>query len=238
MRLDAIEAARLFVATYFLDCDAAILSGSVVRGEHNDTSDLDIVVIDENIKEAYRESLVKFSWPIELFVHSSSSCQVFFARDVKRARPTLPRMVAEGEILKGIEAVEPIRKQAAKILQEGPEPWDEETLSLKKYFLTDILDDFIGTARREEAIFIAGTLAERLQEFILRTNCHWIGEGKWIYREMAHFNKALAMKFAHAFDLFYEKGEKQSVIELAEEALSPHGGRLFEGFCRGKKESY
>lgn len=59
-RLEPIEAARLFIDKYFTNCNAAVLAGSVVRGQATATSDLDIVVFDEQIESSFRESVCEF----------------------------------------------------------------------------------------------------------------------------------------------------------------------------------
>lgn len=157
-----IEAAQKFIHKYFPNCNGALLAGSVVRGEETDTSDLDIVIFDETVPSSYRESLIEFDWPIEVFVHNTSSYKSFFESDRERARPSLPQMVSEGIILKDDGVIGIIREEAIDLLKEVPEEWSEVTLQIKRYFLTDTLDDFIGcTNNRGEEIFIANALAER-----------------------------------------------------------------------------
>lgn len=149
-----VEAASLFIDEFFPQCQGAILAGSVVRGEATDTSDLDIVIFDNKISSSYRESLIQFGWPIEIFVHNLTSYQSSFDSDVERARPSLPRMVAEGIILKDEGIIESIKIEAKKLLDKGPDEWLKETINFKRYFLTDTLDDFIGcTNRAEEFIY-------------------------------------------------------------------------------------
>lgn len=207
-----------------------MLAGSVVRQEATSNSDLDIVIFDNKIPSAYRESLFAFGWPIEVFVHNFKSYKDFFDHDVKRARPSLPRMVSEGIIIKNTRVLTPIKEEAACIIKKGPMTWSEKDIELKRYFVTDTLDDFIGSAKRAEEIFIASTLAELLHEFVLRTNNRWIGNSKWMVRELYRFDPMFAERFVHAFDLYYKTGEKNKVIELAEIVLQPFGGRLFDGF--------
>jgi hypothetical protein len=77
-RLPPLEAATLFVKTYYPTCQGALLAGSVTRGEATSTSDLDIVTFDRNVSSSYRESLTEFGWPIEVFVHNLESCHHFF----------------------------------------------------------------------------------------------------------------------------------------------------------------
>lgn len=229
-----LEAAQNFMAKYFPQCAAALLAGSAVRGEATATSDLDIVVFDRDAAASYRESLVEFDWRIEVFVHNLASYQAYFQSDAERARPSMPRMVAEGIVLRDTGVAHAIKREAQEVLDAGPEKWTAETILTKRYFLTDALDDFIGCCHRAEGIFIAGTLAEGLAEFELRTHQRWIGASKWIIRSLQQYDKDFADRFVAAFDDYYRNGNIKSVIELADAVLEPHGGRLFEGFSVGK----
>ncbi len=229
-RLPAVETAQMLINERFPDCRGAILGGSVVRGEATSTSDLDIIVIYDKTGSVRRESFYYKGWPVELFVHTKDSCRGYFQKDAERARPTLPRMVAEGLVLRGKDFLGGIRKEAAALMAAGPALWTDAELTFKRYFLTDALEDFIGSAKRHESLFIAGKLAELAHESLLRTNKQWIGQSKWIYRELSYYDQALAYRFAECFDGFYQFGEKQPVIELVDDIMKPFGGRCFDGF--------
>jgi hypothetical protein len=233
-RLPPLEAAKRFVDTYFPNCQGALLSGSVVRGEATKTSDLDIVVFDDRLPSPFRESLMEFDWPIEVFAHNFTSYKQFFQSDCERARPSLPKMVSEGIVLVDKGCIKAIKKEANQLLEMGPTPWAEETIQLKRYFITDALDDFIGTTDRAEELLIANTLAEMVHEFVLRTNGHWIGASKWIVRALKQYDEPFAEEFVEAFDVFYKTGQKDKIIKLVDKVLKPHGGRLFAGFSIGK----
>lgn len=233
-RLEPIQAAQLFVKKNYPTCQGAILAGSVVREETTPTSDLDIVIFDQNIASSYRESLVDGGWPIEVFVHSLTSYKSIFESDCKRARPSMPRMVSEGIAIKDVGVLQTIKEEAKALLENGPEVWSEETIKTKRYFITDTLYDFIGCSKRTEEIFIAATLAELMSEFILRVNRQWIGTSKWIIRSLRHYDEVFASDFANAFDLYYKTGKKKQVIQLVEHVLQPYGGMLFDGFSIGK----
>jgi hypothetical protein len=144
-------------------------------------------------------------------------------------------MVSEGVVLRDTGILDSIRNEANQLLAEGPEEWSSETIDTKRYFITDALDDFIGCNNRSEAIFIAGTLAELVSEFVLRTNKRWIGASKWIIRSLRDYDKNFAEQFAEAFDEFYKNDDKTDVIRIVDRVLDPYGGRLFEGFLIGKK---
>jgi predicted nucleotidyltransferase len=54
--MEGQDAARAFVATHFPDCLAAVLFGSVARGEATATSDLDIIIVTHEDIIPYRKS--------------------------------------------------------------------------------------------------------------------------------------------------------------------------------------
>ncbi|WP_257348750.1 nucleotidyltransferase domain-containing protein [Pseudalkalibacillus decolorationis] len=232
-RLAPLEAARMFVQENFPNYQGALLAGSVVRGEATDTSDLDIVIFDESKPSSYRQSLIDFGWPIEVFVHNLTSYQTFFESDYKRARPSLQRMVSEGLVLQDKGIIDKIKKEANTILEKGPEKWSSQTIETKRYFITDTLGDFIGSNNRAEELLIISTLANHLHEFILRTNGRWIGSSKWIIRELNQFNRDLTERYVDALETYYTTNDKKKIIEFTDEVLKPYGGRLFDGFTIG-----
>ena len=231
---NAIEAAQQFIAQYFPHCDGALLAGSVVRGEATETSDLDIVVFDNNRMTSYRESIVAFGWAIEVFVHNLTSYKQYFHEDYKRARPSMPRMVSEGIVLKDNGILDGIKNEAKLLLDKGPEEWTEQTVKIKQYFISDALDDFIGCSNKAEELFIANALAELVSEFVLRTNRQWIGHSKWVVRALLQHDEAFTLHFIQAFDIFYKTGNKQHIIQLVNNVLEPFGGKYFDGFSIGK----
>lgn len=233
-RMDPYKAAKLFILKRFPNCHGALLAGSVVRGEATETSDLDIVIFDQNIKSSYRESLIDFGWNIEVFVHNLLSYKEFFISDCERARPSLPRMVSEGIVLKDFEKMDSIKHEAKELLDKGPTEWTHEMIKIKRYFITDALDDFIGCTNRHEEIFIANALAELVSEFVLRTNRKWVGTSKWVVRSLRHYDEKFADQFVEVFDTFYKTGDKNRIIQFVDNILETHGGRLFNGFSLGK----
>lgn len=70
MKMEGPDAARAFVATHFPDCLAAVLFGSVARGEATATSDLDIIIVTHEDISPYRKSYREYGWFIEAFVGS------------------------------------------------------------------------------------------------------------------------------------------------------------------------
>ncbi|PEJ35846.1 nucleotidyltransferase domain-containing protein [Bacillus pseudomycoides] len=233
--MKAIDAAQKIIESQFPHCDIALLGGSIARGEATKTSDLDIVIFDESLSNCYRESFFSNGWPVEVFVHTFETYKEYFRGDCKRGRPSLPQLVSEGIILKGEEGiVTSLKLEARQLLDKGPEKWTEELIRQKRYFITDVLDDFIGATKREEELFIANLLADLVHEYVLRVNEQWVGNSKWFIRVLRKYDELFAEQFVEAFDHFYKTGEKKKLIAFVENTLENYGGRLFEGFSIGK----
>lgn len=235
MRDQAFLDAKKIVDEQYPDCDAALLAGSIVRGEGTKTSDLDLVVFDFSIDNGYRESFYSLNWPVEAFVHNKNSYNHFVEKDLQRARPSLPRMMTEGIPVKGSEHIHPLKEEAAELISKGPEQWDQSQIDLMRYGITDALEDLKGATNRAEAIFTVNLLADQIHEFYLRTNQQWIGHGKWVIRALRSYDEEFAKKYTRAFDQYYRTGEKNEIQTIVEHVLEPHGGFLFEGYSAGKK---
>ncbi|HEU5139847.1 MAG TPA: nucleotidyltransferase domain-containing protein [Bacillales bacterium] len=231
--MQAEDAAKALVKERFADCRTAILGGSVVRGEATARSDLDIVVIDDRHDASYRESLYAYGWPVELFVHNSTSYRDFFESDCKEGTPSMPKMCSEGIVIKDDGFADQLKKEARDLLEKGPEPWTETDILMKRYGISDLLDDLEGSDERGEDLFTANALAYSLHEFILRMNGCWIGGAKWIPRALKRYDEELCYRFVEVFDHFYITRNKEKLIAFADEILTPYGGRLFDGFSLG-----
>ncbi len=230
MKQDAVTVAVNYINDSFPTAYCAILGGSVVRGEGTDNSDLDIFVCGDFNEAPYRKSVIYQEWPIEVFVHDKVSYLEFYSIDALEGRATLPRIISEGRVIKDNGMAAQIKDEANQVLLKGPFPWTEKELTIKRYFLTDLLDDFEGCKKREEGIYIAGKLAEVCHEFLLRTNNCWTGHSKWIPRAMKKFNSEEAAALTRALDAYYLKNDKQPLIHYTDRVLAEHGGRLFNGF--------
>ena len=119
----------------------AFLAGSIVRGEGTAFSALDIVVIFENLTNAYRESFYFQEFPVETFVHTVETLNYFFEIDAKDGIPSLQQMVAEGiEVPNKCELSAKLKKIANEFLNNPPQISDDE-LRTFRYGITDLVND-------------------------------------------------------------------------------------------------
>ncbi len=229
--IPASEAAGKYIEEYYPDCRAAILAGSVVRGEATATSDLDLIIISESNKAPYRESLYCFGWPIETFVHTEISLFEFSHSDLKRRRPSLPRMICEGVILKNQNGLAThLKNEALKMMQNGVKPLSPVELKNCRYRITDLLDDLIGSANPEQDFFIINELVMEMGNLILVGNGEWKAKGKWMARSLKNLDEDLYRELMGALKAFYAEGNKKRLLGFVERELKRFGGRLFAGY--------
>ncbi|BCB05234.1 nucleotidyltransferase domain-containing protein [Bacillus sp. KH172YL63] len=229
MRKSAVEAARCFVNEEFPNCDFAILAGSASRGEETPSSDLDIVIFDAN-SVSYRKSLVLYDWRIEAFIHNHQSYLLEFDREKQKGRPILGNMISEGIMLKDHEEFLQVKDNALQHVQSGPLPLTEEYIRASRYFIGDLLDDFIDAKSREEALITVNNLSLEIPDFILRLNNQWSGRGKGLTRALRSFDEKIYNEFFSSLNDFYLADNKQPFVDFVNKVYKPLGGFLFEGF--------
>jgi hypothetical protein len=129
-------------------------------------------------------------------------------------------------------AAERIQEDARALLQRGPAPLTEEQIEDWRYSLTDLLDDFTGSERLDEGMFIADALAREAIDLLLLMNRQWLGSGKWVMRALTRFDPYTAHRASAALQAYYRTEDKEPLQRFALEVLQQAGGRLFEGYYR------
>jgi hypothetical protein len=223
--MDPLADARALVAGTFPDAVAAFLGGGVLSARRTATSDLDIVVVLPGPPAPFRESLRWRGWPVELFVHDRASVGRYFASDAARRKPSLARMVADGTVLTGsAEVVESITELARAVLAAGPPEPTAAELQLRRYGLTDLLDDLAGSTDAGETAVICWTIWTQTAELALLLAGTWLGGGKWLLRELRAADPALAAELVAAM------GDPALLTAAADKVLDRAGGRFWAGY--------
>ncbi|WP_303801938.1 nucleotidyltransferase domain-containing protein [Alicyclobacillus macrosporangiidus] len=230
MRPAGLEAAKRFVTEHFPDCNVAILTGSVARGEETPQSDLDILIVSDTAPSAYIEAFYEYGWLIEVLMHNRESYKKFFEQDRLRGRPSLPHMFATGIVLVDDGTAASIQQEARALLESGPPAWSARDIQFARFVITNHLLDLEAGLEEVDTLFAVNDLANALHELVLRANGHWIGKGKRIVSAIRDFDPCLAQEFADTFEQFFTSRDVSGVIRFADRILEPYGGRLFAGY--------
>lgn len=230
MQLQATDAAHRFIDQYFPHCQSAILAGSTVDGTIKRHSDLDLVILDSDELQPFRQTYKKWGWPIEVFLINNASYPRLFERNRQQGTGALQRMCAHGIMLKESAAGLALRQSAIESWQQGPAGWTLDDMNRARYEITEELLDFEEAATMDEAMFITFKLVKCVADFWLRVNEQWTGEGKWLIRTLRSYDPIVGEALVKATRRFLEEDDRQPLISLAEHLLESYGGRLHVGF--------
>jgi hypothetical protein len=230
-RVSPVEAARGVLGERYAGARVLFLAGSVMRGEATPTSDLDVVVMYEELADAYRESFTFAGWPVEAFVHDAASLRHFYGVERRRGLPSLMRMVLEGSEVPGAsEFSGGLKREAAEAYGAGPLPFDEAEMRLRRYRLTDWVDDIRFPRSGEELAASGAWLYQDASDFFFRSRGLWSAHSKTVPRQLREADAEFASKFLAAFEALFTEKRSGPAVALVEELLAPFGGTLFDGF--------
>ena len=232
MRPDYLQVASLTVADHYPGAIGAFVAGSVTRGEATPGSDIDVVVLfDQPFEDVHRNSVVADYWPIEFFVHNLQSLSFYMDADRKRGMCIMPTMVAEGIVIpEATDRMLLAKDRAHAVIAAGPPALTTADLDFGRYAITDLSDDLRDAAAPATRNAVLSHLHERLGDFHLRAGGHWSGYGKALLRCLKQQHAEFALRFEDSFAAAFRGQGLTDVYDLVDEVLTPHGGRLWEGY--------
>ena len=205
-------------------------AGSVIRGEGFALSDLDLVVVFDQLANAWRESFRFDGWPIEVFAHDSETLAYFMVADKTAGRPALAQMIAEARVVSEATPWSDRLQAWAKALIATPPAAKAEAIADGRYRITDLLDDFRDDRPATELLAIACQLQPLVYNFSLKALGHWQGSGKTLPRLLQRAAPDLASVLDRAFETFFKTGDREPLLLAVQQALAPFGGELFDGY--------
>jgi len=232
MSTDPVAVVRALLAERYPSAAVAFLAGSVMRGDHTSTSDLDVVVVFRQLPNAYRESLVRAEWPVEAFIHDTETLRYFCEEDCRRVGvPSLPAMISEGiELPRSSELSIELKRHANALLEAGPVPWGPREINDSRYGITDLVEDMKAPRSPDELVASATRLYPLVADHYLRSRRMWSARGKSVPRRLDAVSPTFGAQFRAAFREVFASGATERVIELCAEVLAPDGGWLFAGY--------
>src|SRR5262245_46979357 len=229
---DLIKITRQILDDRYPGADVIFLAGSLLRGEGTPYSDLDLVVIFEQLPHAWRESFNFQGYPVEAFVHDPETFNYFiFEFGRPSGHSSMAHMVAEGiEVPGPTEISRSLKRLASDLIAAGPPKLSDEDERKLRYTITNLIDDIRQPRSREELTASGAELYGALANYYFRTNGLWSAVNKSIPRRLGKADPELHSRFRDGFEELFVGGNSDKVISLAEEILKRHGGFLFDGY--------
>ncbi len=94
-------------------------------------------------------------------------------------RPVIAHMLVEGAAIRSTPALAELRTRWSAVLALGSVLSETES-RIRRYVITDLLDDLQDATDPLEQRVVAGLLFERMAELMLLASGQWIGSGKWL----------------------------------------------------------
>ena len=207
-------------------------AGSVVNNQGTTASDLDLVIVYEELPNAFREAFIFDEWPIDAFVHTIGTLRYFFEESKNGSGISgLIQMILHGrEITEPSPFSKHIKTLAEQFLQKGPIAWNKEKMDTERFLITDLLEDIEFPKTRTEQIASTASLYDLLAQFYFRSQNKWSASGKSIARYLELDNPALAQNFTESFECVFKTGNITHLKQLTQKILQPYGGFLWEGY--------
>jgi hypothetical protein len=173
-----------------------VVSGTIVRGTGQATSDLDIVVVHG---EPWRQRVQRFfnGVPCEMFVNPPFQIPRQMAKDAGAGRPVMAHMLATGVIVEDPTGIVATLVDAARAnLAAGPQV-PAETLQIRQYGIATQFED--ATDLRDIEPDRARSLV--IDALVEAVKWHFVKLGKWLPRSKALLDDLDALDSALGADV-------------------------------------
>lgn len=163
--------------------DGILVSGTIMRGNPDPASDLDIVVIHH---EPWRQRLQRVfdGVPAEIFVNPPTGIRRSFAQEAQAGRAVMAHMIATGQIIQDVSGIMlTLREEAAESLAAGPQLTDQDTLQ-RRYAIATSYEDAVDIIDRDPILASAMVIESVMNAARLA----FLTQGRWLPRSKALFS--------------------------------------------------
>lgn len=221
-----------FLDAHFPSATIAVVGGSTAAGRRTATSDIDLLVIGPvEMLADDRDALATFiefeGEGFEVFAYSPDAFERWVENDLDSFRPVLLDILLRGVAVRSSPQLAPLRERWSGVLEQGPTV-DAHDLDLRRYMLTDVLDDLADATDALETRVLADRVFTGIAELLLLSHGRWLGAGKWLVRRLREWDTARCDALSEPLLV----GDMPRFLEAVERELDAVGGRMQAGFTR------
>jgi hypothetical protein len=207
---NALRAAVSYVVQAFQPL-AIVAAGSIVRGEPDRASDLDICVVHE---APYKQRLQRWfgGVPVEIFVNPPGAIREYFEREHQMGRPCTAHMFVTGFPVLGCELLDTLRHEARGWLGKRS-PLSEQQDIAGRYAAAGLLEDAEDIQERDPANCSAllGEAVLAMLQHYLRMRNGVLPARKRLLSEVERADVALS----HQARIFFDTADLKLRMDLA-----------------------
>jgi len=200
----ALHAAVEFILGHFA-VSGIIAAGTIIRGQPDPTSDLDLYVIHRG---SFRQRIQRFfhDIPAEIFVNPPPAVVGYFEEEHAGRRPLTAHMLATGFVVLELDPiVSELREAAQQWLARQPEE-NPDSLTMARYMVACLYEDALDVVDRDPAttqMLLSNAVMEMLQ-YAFRASGRFLPRQKELLALCAELDAetaALATRFFETADL-------------------------------------
>ena len=186
----AIQDAIAYIADRYAPT-GILVSGSIVRGNPNAASDLDIVVTHPH---HWRQRTQRFfnTVPADVFVNPPFALEGAMRRDAESGRPVMAHMLATGTIVRDTDSVmATLQRTARDVLASGP-ACTAEHLTQQRYAIATGFEDAVDIASIDPELasaFLTDAVLASIRLLFL-TAGQWLPRQKLLLSELERLSPA------------------------------------------------
>lgn len=226
-----LQLCERFIDQEFPAAEIAVVGGSTARGNRTPSSDIDLLIVGDSLFADDATSLAAtFSFGgevFEVFAYTHDGYSEWAHSGIGQYRPVILHMLIEGQQVRGGDALTALRGRWREILAEGPIVGEHE-IAMRRYAITDLLDDLRDAVDDLERNVIAWSLFQQLAELMLLIERRWIGTGKYLPRRLRELSPSRVDRITSPL----LRGDFAAFATCVDGELARAGGRVQAGFVR------
>lgn len=222
-----IEKLRLSLGTELV---GVIVGGSRLRGEQDNNSDLDVVVVVER-PQRKRWNFVIDGVEVETFINPLAQMHRYFVEERDDGRGLMPHLCATGLIVLDTGGVmKSLQTEAQHIWRAGPPPFSDRERWQFRYHAADALRDIedVIDADADRAAMLIGLLVPKLIDMHYRIAGRWLHKPKRVLLDLEIWDQGTArlVRKVQRAQVAAATNRASTVHELARHVLAPIGGPM------------
>jgi predicted nucleotidyltransferase len=201
-----------------------IASGTIVRGNHDAASDIDLWVIH---LEPNRQRIQKFfnGVPVEIFVNPPWTIRSYFSQDQSNARPISAHIMATGHVVLATDPMVTELREKAQWLLTQPPDLSEEAIQRARYTAATRFEDATDIGLRDPiaaSMLLSQSLVEMMRFAFMKVR-RFIPRDKDLLEEFGFLASDSAAKVKNFFQTSDYDERLRLATEIADEILGVRG---------------
>jgi hypothetical protein len=224
MQKEVKEICLSFIEKFIPSCKAAMITGSASVSDMNENSDIDILILDDNISRDYIESIHYEGYEFDCIVLPSIIVGDILNNEYNTGVICYIGMLSKGLIIKDYnDILAQLKKYAISLENSGPKQMDIISRKATLFKAHGLYDDLETEREWNESLFIAMDLFNCLIFLNSTLHTYWSSAGKWKYRYLNKFDSNFAESITESFTKMVAEKNKSDFLHLSKKNLFGFG---------------